>query len=1525
MPLKKVWTCVFAFAMCFASVGQDIVPTKGKEFWVGFMENFEVEFTEELNLFIVSDQSTTGVVEIPNQGWSAPFTVNPNQTTTVTVPNNIAEHFNSEVVENKGVFVSTQDTVAVFAINFNGFTADATKILPVNSLGIDYRISSYVGLGDYGSEFLIVATEDGTEVEITPSGTTLGGNTAGVPFTVQLDSGESYQVQGAFEEDLTGTTIVGTEASGDCRPFAVFSGVSCANIPVGCSACDHIVEQNFSVDTWGTEFYAVPFSFADSYTLRVLADEDNTTVNVDSDPPFVLNAGEYIEFNDVPDVRCINADKGISVTQYMEGVGCGGAGDPAMLILNDASQKIDNITFSTVDSDVITEHGLNVILSSTDIGTLTLDGVVVPSADFTQFPNCPSHSYAQIDLTEGSHTLSAPNGCTGYVYGTGNAESYAYSVGSFSITEPLPIDTVLCQVGQVNLGVTEPWNSIYWYGQSAPEDTLGEGPNLTLIPPYNTDIYVAVGQLFASGCEQEQFFSVENVDPPSFDVFPTTGISICQFEDVQLGVDLQTPGTYFYTWSPSNTLSDPNINDPIASPLVTTTYEVLVSSFSGCSVGTDSLTIEVESGNVTNFEITSPDEDICSGENTTLELVIEERIFEDNFDPNISWGLWEAISGGSAGSGCGSISENALFFNGNGDRFAESVDVNLNQGGSVRFAIAIGSGSGTCDDTEFGDDVVLEYSINGGTDWELITTYFESSYPSFTIVEEEIPAGAWSPNTRFRWRQLDHDGTGTDNWSLDDISIGSENTNNYNITWTPSESLSSDSDPIVIASPLVTTTFEAVVLDNLTGCVYEDSLEINVGQVFSLDMIPDTILCDVQGIELFAEPSIPGDYDFEWSPANELNNPFSPTPTATPQATTTFEVQALSEPGCTASGEVEVVVNTLLSADVSTSDDQLCFGENTLLELTLGGNSNDVSIVWLPAESLDDAMSFNPTASPLGDTEYEVTVTDDFTGCVLTESIEIEVFDELIIDLGPDLDLCEVEGYQVIPTVNTTDQLSWDWQSAMFVDNSGSSEPTIVVNESLELIAIATNAADCFSSDTLQVNLLIENLDLGPDVTICAGDTLEISSGFEASIDHEWSTNETATSIEVSEAGLVSLELTSPEGCVKSDDIEVFLQALPVVDLGNDPGLCEGEMYQLDAGNPGLTHEWNTNESGQFLNVDENGIYSVSVTDNFNCVGEASIELAFYPNPVVELPEQASICEGDNVILDAGNAGLAFLWNTNDTTQTIETNIAGTYSVIVTNEFNCSNSDSTTLVVNDYPVVDLGPDLVACDGEIITLDAGNPSLIHSWSNAENVQVITVTESGAYLVEVDNEGCLSLDEVSVQFNALPIDPMLNDTILCFDDAPQGFLVNGQNPGASFLWSNGVTQRENFIDQPGVSSVLITTPNGCSQTFSLQVEEVCNDDFLYIPNAFTPNNDGLNDVFSIDGSRMASLKVTIWNRWGDIIFQSEDKQPVWNGSDRGGKYYVESEVYVYQVDYQYLDEDTGVISDVITIDGYVTLIR
>jgi hypothetical protein len=407
------------------------------------------------------------------------------------------------------VHVTTQDTVAVFAISFNPYTADGTKVLPTPSLGTDYMVAAYRGLSPWDSELLVVATEDGTEVEITPSVSTSAGNPAGVPFTVSLNAGDCYQVMAASGQDLTGSRVRGTEASGSCRPFAVFSGAGCTNIPAGCIACDHIYEQNFPIEVWGTEYFVTPFVFALSpgynvsqpnYTYRVLASQNGTSVSIGGGTPFTLNAGQFQEFQYQVGPRCIQASQPVAVIQYMQGISCGGNGDPAMLIIDDVTKKIDNITFSTVQSNVITTHYLNVVIDAADLGNVTLDGTPISANLFQDFPSCPGQLWAGFQISPGSHTLDAPGGgVTGYVYGNGEAESYAYSVGSFSPVPPLVIDEAICSSDGVTLQIANSYFDPHWYNYTDPETILHEGFQYTLPLPVENGVYVGVGNEFVSG------------------------------------------------------------------------------------------------------------------------------------------------------------------------------------------------------------------------------------------------------------------------------------------------------------------------------------------------------------------------------------------------------------------------------------------------------------------------------------------------------------------------------------------------------------------------------------------------------------------------------------------------------------------------------------------------------------------------------------------------------------------------------------------------------------------------------------------------------------------------------------------------------------------------------------------------------------------------------------------------------------------------------------------------------------------
>jgi len=1512
---------------------QDVIPTKGKEFWAGFMENYEPQFSESLDLFITSDINTSGTVSIPLQGWEFDFTVNANQTTTVTVPNNLAEHVDeNQIISQRGVFIETEDTVSVFAINFDQFTADGTKILPTKSLGTEYRVPAYIGLSGYpslGSTMLVVATEDDTEVEIVPSADTPAGNAAGVPFTVQLDRGESYQI--ILDQplsDLTGTVVRATEASGECRPFAVFSGSSCTNIPDGCAACDHIYEQNFSVDTWGTEYYVVPYEFADSYAYRVLAHEDGTEVTINGAAPITLNAGDFQEFNNVEDPACITTNLPALVVQYMQGTTCSGTGDPAMLILNDASQKINTVTMSTVLSPQITNHGINVILETVDVGTFTVDGTVIDPANFTQFPDCPTHSYAQLSVTEGSHTLTAPNGFTAYAFGLGNAESYSYSVGSFSPNPfgDIEIEEAVCSSDQIVLVADDPGFDLFWYNLDFPDDTLGNDPVLILEPPIISGVYAVAYNNLVSGCENEEFFSVEVPEPPILDNMTDDQI-ICQYESVQLNV-VPDPfnSFYLYSWSPTIGLSNASIANPVATPLTTTTYEVTVSTPTGCAVAVNSVTITVQGGQFSNLEAFADDYELCQGESAQIEVEINEITFEDNFDPGISWGIWEDISNGEQTDVCGSISENALHFNGTGQRSAETIEIDVSNGGFISFALQYGEGTAPCDAPETGEDVVLEYSTNGGANWFIIETIYSFTVNGWEQFNIPIPEDAESINTAFRWRQLTNSGIDQDNWSLDNIAISTLSASDLDYSWSPSEGLSADDISNPIATPMADITYLVEVIDDNSGCTYLDSVSFDVGQNFTLEITPDTVLCDIQGIDLEVIPSTNDQFDFLWTPNDgTISSVFSSSPTVTPSSTTVYEVEVSSNQGCVNTAEVEITVNQLLDLSVTASEIDICAGESTVLNAQLAGNPSGIDYEWSPAESLDDNTLAMPEATPATTTQYEVVATDSQSGCSLSDNITINVSGGFTVDAGEDQVVCDAIGLDLQALPSQTGSYQWNWQPALEVSTVNSANTTVVNNTTNEFIVSATDDG-CTQTDTVLVTVIFESFDLGADIEICDGEEATLDTGFPDA-QHEWNTTEDTSSITVSEEQLYTVTVTSDLGCSIEDDIYVTVLELPEVDLGEDQNLCVGDSYNLNAGNGGVSYEWSTAQASQVITVLETDTYSVEVTDVNNCVNTDEVLITFNENPTAELADVINICEDEFALLDAGNPGSSYEWNlVSDETQTISVNQTGTYVVSVTNPENCTTVDEIEVLVSTYPSVDLGPDVALCEGETIFLNSGaGADLNVNWNTTAQSSSIEVSQSAEYSVTVDNDYCFTTDEISVIFNPLPTNNIPEDTTVCFVTSIDPLILDASNFGSTYEWSTGSTESTAEISLPGVYSVLVTSAFGCENTFFTEVNEVCFGPYMYIPNSFTPNGDGDNDAWKPEGIFVLDYEMRVFNRWGEVVFESNDFDEFWLGDHKNGDHYVPEGVYSYQMRFKYVLNEFGTPSDWSERVGQVSIVR
>lgn len=254
-------------------------------------------------------------------------------------------------------------------------------------------------------------------------------------------------------------------------------------------------------------------------------------------------------------------------------------------------------------------------------------------------------------------------------------------------------------------------------------------------------------------------------------------------------------------------------------------------------------------------------------------------------------------------------------------------------------------------------------------------------------------------------------------------------------------------------------------------------------------------------------------------------------------------------------------------------------------------------------------------------------------------------------------------------------------------DSSGATSPPI--NGPTQVRCIVTCDTVTGGVDTTPVRSLNVNaiqVDLGQDIFYCQGGlpiTLRPTVSSSGSFTYLWSNNSTADSLKVFQPGRYYVKVITPTGCYGADTIKVTQDSIPINNLPQSIGLCEGEQTVLDAGNPGLNYLWNTSETTQSIMVDSGGIYSVTLTTANNCNTTYSIEVVERPLPLVDLGSDSSLCGNESLLLDAGNPGAVYRWNTNQTSQSIYASTSGTYYVKVTDSFGCVGRD--TVIIRDLP------------------------------------------------------------------------------------------------------------------------------------------------------------------------------------------------------------------------------------------------
>ena len=558
------------------------------------------------------------------------------------------------------------------------------------------------------------------------------------------------------------------------------------------------------------------------------------------------------------------------------------------------------------------------------------------------------------------------------------------------------------------------------------------------------------------------------------------------------------------------------------------------------------------------------------------------------------------------------------------------------------------------------------------------------------------------------------------------------------------------------------------------------------------------------------------------------------------------------------------------------------------------------------------------SSSPSFDVTDQGTINIQVTnGCgAATDTLEVVLLDPApILDLGVDTSVCA--GETVTLTITNQDvTILW---------NDGSTNTTLLAQNPGLYFATVTNVCGA-DRDSFQLNQLpaIPILDLGPDLPLCPGETITITPGI-ADVDYSWQDGSTDPAYQVDAAQSISLTITNACGS-SSDMLTIFTSTDgPYVDLGADVLACEGETVTIDAAISGVTYLWQDGSMDPSLVATQSGIYSITVSNSCGTdMDTIEVDIHGLP-PSPALGADTTLCEGSTLTLvSTADAETLITWQDGSGLPSFVVDEPGTY---VLHEINrCGdNVDSILIAYQALPSpFDLGPDTITCPGESVLLSGPVTSDSYQWQDGSQGSSFLAQQAGIYVLSISNGCGMRRDSFVLTYDTrTPVFHADDSYVICFGesvtlDALQTFPV-------TYAWSTSSDSPSITVTTPGVYTITIITD--CSETandYLVELKEDCNpSDEIYIPNVFSPNGDGINDVFGVfpnESMDIASITGSIFDRWGNLVFQSSAIPFLWDGTF--GNQELQPGVYAYNIVVEYT-RDAKVVHKIFT--GDVTLVK
>lgn len=477
---------------------------------------------------------------------------------------------------------------------------------------------------------------------------------------------------------------------------------------------------------------------------------------------------------------------------------------------------------------------------------------------------------------------------------------------------------------------------------------------------------------------------------------------------------------------------------------------------------------------------------------------------------------------------------------------------------------------------------------------------------------------------------------------------------------------------------------------------------------------------------------------------------------------------------------------------------------------------------------------------------------------------------------------------------------------------------------------LCTGAYTCFvqSSTTKCIETVIVNVTNGNSFTAtatgngpyCEGETIQL--GAVSGTGYLWNgpgsftssvQNPTLAATSTTLSGTYTV-IVSVGACTALATTSITVNASPTATVSNNGPLCEGNTLVLDGGS-GSGYMWmgptgftSTAQSPTITNssISNGGSYTLVVTGANSCTRNAVTNVVIDSAPNV-IANASGACFG-GVISFTASGGNTYLWSgpggftsplQNPSISNATITNSGIYTVVATSSNNCSNSTTINVNVQAMPVATISGTNV-CAGATLSLTAGGgsnylwsgPNSFSSTNQNISIAPASVNDNGSYSVIVSNGACSNSTAINITVFPLPnIVASSNGNNLCVDS----MCVFNASGGANYSWSgpagfnasiaNPTIQKLSESNE-GIYYVSTTSAEGCAATASIVIiVDLCRCT-PFIPEGFSPNNDGVHDNFFITCIEGRKTTVEIYNRWGNLVFKDEDYKNNWSGKLNSG---------------------------------------